>query len=305
MSFFSDEVEEYKKQSTVREPSPLGGDSAVESGVNSAENSVDNGGELCNDRQDPLEIDEGISNRIHNEIEPRTRTLSMQGLSSSDPNIYHTFDSSAVSDNDSMQGQGSFSQSSRSTSTSAGYSLNSNPNSQEVSPIDSCGDPENSATIQDARGDFHVVSDCGDSVQNMYSVSDSGPRSSPTEAADVEFKQRTVINDSEDWDAECSSSGDKTVQNSTSYNEIDEDLRRYFHADRCESPDTGQRSKFRPGGFKTFCMLNSSEHKFILLINVKMPTIVGILTFISRINTSERFKARNFFICQYFSFMSS
>ena len=34
--------------------------------------------------------------------------------------------------------------------------------------------------------------------------------------------------------------------------------------------------------------------KFILLINVKMPTIVGILTFISMINTtSERLKAIN------------
>ena len=43
--------------------------------------------------------------------------------------------------------------------------------------------------------------------------------------------------------------------------------------------------------------------KFILLINVKMPTIVGILTFISMINTtSRRLKARNFFICRYFSF---
>ena len=41
----------------------------------------------------------------------------------------------------------------------------------------------------------------------------------------------------------------------------------------------------------------------ILLINVKMPTIVGIITFISMINTtSERFTARNFFICRYFSF---
>ena len=35
---------------------------------------------------------------------------------------------------------------------------------------------------------------------------------------------------------------------------------------------------------------------------LKMPTIVGILTFISMINvTSERLKARNFFIYQYFS----
>ena len=42
---------------------------------------------------------------------------------------------------------------------------------------------------------------------------------------------------------------------------------------------------------------------FILLINVKMPTITGILTFISVINTtSERLKARDFFICQYFTF---
>ena len=31
-------------------------------------------------------------------------------------------------------------------------------------------------------------------------------------------------------------------------------------------------------------MLNSAEINFILLLNVKMPTIVGILTFISRIN---------------------
>ena len=43
--------------------------------------------------------------------------------------------------------------------------------------------------------------------------------------------------------------------------------------------------------------------KFILLINVNMPTTVGILTFISMINTtSERLKARSFFICRYFSF---
>ena len=41
----------------------------------------------------------------------------------------------------------------------------------------------------------------------------------------------------------------------------------------------------------------------MLLINVKKPTIVGILTFISVINTTaERLKARNFFFCRYFSF---
>ena len=42
--------------------------------------------------------------------------------------------------------------------------------------------------------------------------------------------------------------------------------------------------------------------KFILLINVKMPTIVGILTFIGMINTkSKRFKARNLFVCRFIS----
>ena len=41
----------------------------------------------------------------------------------------------------------------------------------------------------------------------------------------------------------------------------------------------------------------------MLLLNVKMPTIVGILTFISMINTtSERVNAKNFFSCRYFSF---
>ena len=54
---------------------------------------------------------------------------------------------------------------------------------------------------------------------------------------------------------------------------------------------------------KHFSCSTQLSTKFILLINVKMPTIVGILTFISMINTtSERLRARNVFICQYFSF---
>ena len=41
--------------------------------------------------------------------------------------------------------------------------------------------------------------------------------------------------------------------------------------------------------------------KFILLINVKMPTTVGILTFISRINTKySGYKAKQTFSLQYF-----
>ena len=42
----------------------------------------------------------------------------------------------------------------------------------------------------------------------------------------------------------------------------------------------------RPMGYKAFFMLNSIQlsMEFILLINVKMPTIFGISIFISRIN---------------------
>ena len=56
-------------------------------------------------------------------------------------------------------------------------------------------------------------------------------------------------------------------------------------------------------GYNTFSYSIQLNTKFILLINVKMQTIVGILTFMSMINTtSERLKARHFFICLYFSF---
>ena len=61
----------------------------------------------------------------------------------------------------------------------------------------------------------------------------------------------------------------------------------------------------KPGPKVVELFSNSTQlsSKFILLINVKMPTIVGILTFISKLNTtSERLKARNFLAFRYFSF---
>ena len=46
--------------------------------------------------------------------------------------------------------------------------------------------------------------------------------------------------------------------------------------------------------------------KYIMLINVKMPTIVGILTFMSMINpTYESSKARKVFFFLYFSFLTA
>ena len=48
-----------------------------------------------------------------------------------------------------------------------------------------------------------------------------------------------------------------------------------------------------PKIIKLFSYSTQLSTKFILLVNVKMPTIVGILTFMSMINTtSERLKAR-------------
>ena len=67
----------------------------------------------------------------------------------------------------------------------------------------------------------------------------------------------------------------------------------------------------RPGPevIKLFPCSTQLSMKFILLINVKMPTIVGILRFMSRINltfsmintTFERLN-RKFFVCRYFGF---
>ena len=54
---------------------------------------------------------------------------------------------------------------------------------------------------------------------------------------------------------------------------------------------------------KLFIFATQLSIKCIMLINVKMPTIVGILTFNSMINTtSETLIARNVFISWHFSF---
>ena len=54
---------------------------------------------------------------------------------------------------------------------------------------------------------------------------------------------------------------------------------------------------------KLFSCSTQLSTKFIMLIKVKMPRIVDIITFKSMINaTSERLKASNFIIFRYFSF---
>ena len=76
------------------------------------------------------------------------------------------------------------------------------------------------------------------------------------------------------------------------------------YAYKWSSKEIAYKSKCQgPEVLKLFSCSTQLSTNFILLINFKMPTIVGILTFISMINTtSERFKVRHFFICRYFSF---
>ena len=63
------------------------------------------------------------------------------------------------------------------------------------------------------------------------------------------------------------------------------------------------RYNSRPQGYRKNSRSTQLCMIFIMLINVKMPKNVGILTFMSMINTIyEGLKARDIFICRYFSF---
>ena len=67
-------------------------------------------------------------------------------------------------------------------------------------------------------------------------------------------------------------------------------------------------SAIKPYDYKTNHAQQTTQlsTKLILLINVKMPTIVGILTFMSRINTtSESFEARNIVIFKHSNYFES
>ena len=64
-----------------------------------------------------------------------------------------------------------------------------------------------------------------------------------------------------------------------------------------------EKGWLRPETIKLFSCSSQLSMKFILLINVKMPTIVGFLTFIRRINTtSESSEVKKIIIYQHFSF---
>lgn len=135
------EVADYTRHSCARENSPLGQDSAVESGVNSSANSVDNGSEMCNHQRGPFRSRDDLTDRgsFYRELDIEMRTLNLQSqLSHSDPNLYGSSrHSQGVSKGEilnSLQNRGSrsslecqdsrsCSQSTQSTSTSAEFSL--------------------------------------------------------------------------------------------------------------------------------------------------------------------------------------
>lgn len=171
-----DEVAEYRQHWCAREHSPVGQDSAVESGVNSLANSVDNGVETCNHQRGSFGSQENISDRktFCRDIEIEMRTLNLQSqLSRSDPNLYGSSrQSEGVSRGEilnSLHNRGSrsslecqdsrsCSQSTQSTSTSAEFSIG-NVNSyldnvDEVSPGDKVCDFN--ATFSEKDGDLDL-----------------------------------------------------------------------------------------------------------------------------------------------------
>ncbi|KAL4232665.1 Ubiquitin carboxyl-terminal hydrolase 47 [Mactra antiquata] len=135
------DVADYKRHSCVRDHSPVGQDSAVESGVNSSSNSVDNGNDMCNHRRGALGSQEALTDvkNFCRDLDIEVRSLSLQSqLSHSDPNLYgNNRQSEGVSKSvilSSLDNRGSRSslecqdsrsgsQSTQSTSTSAEFSI--------------------------------------------------------------------------------------------------------------------------------------------------------------------------------------
>ena len=82
-------------------------------------------------------------------------------------------------------------------------------------------------------------------------------------------------------------------------------IKKKLKKERRTRGETHKILEHRPGPkvIKLFPCSTRLNTKFILLINVIMPPIVGILTFISMINTSsDCLNARKIFIFQHFSF---
>ena len=82
-------------------------------------------------------------------------------------------------------------------------------------------------------------------------------------------------------------------------------VKKYYHNSsiKVTKNSTPFRSRSGPEIVKLFSCSTQLSMKFILLINVKTTTIVVVLTFISRMNTtSESFKVRLFIIFRHFTF---
>lgn len=245
----------------------MGPDSAVESGVNSAEDSVDNGSELCNLPLSSRASSERLNGRSDYsisdiDIEMRNLSLQQSHLSQSDPNIYHssTRHSTTVSRGEileSLQSRGSrsslecqdsrsCSQSTQSTSTSAEFSLG-NVNSVCDENLES---PEN--VINSQIGD-QVYSNLNNSKEFRDSeFSCEGSLYKGSGEPGVHAEESTVLpsanlpgalsQSTENWDEECNN----TASGSCEFDETipSPEIRRYFKAEYVKSEESLQRSKY-------------------------------------------------------------
>ena len=65
----------------------------------------------------------------------------------------------------------------------------------------------------------------------------------------------------------------------------DHSLQKRFEIMDLTSDCSDFRFETRPRGYKTMFMLSSAEHEIFLLINVELPTILGISTFMGKKNS--------------------
>lgn len=256
----------------------MGVDSAVESGVNSAENSVDNGSEMCNLPRSSRASSERLTGRSDlsvSDIDIEMRTLNIQShLSQSDPNIYQSSrQTSVVSKGEILeslqkrdsrsslecQDSRSCSQSTQSTSTSAEFSLgnvNSVCDENLESPenvIDSqIGDQTftNSVDAADSK-DFSDEVDCTKDKSLENGSGEPGVHveyTSSLPAANLpNLNLTSVASSTESWDEPCSNvaSGSFAFDSlSDSRPMVEPEVtKRYFKAEYTKSEDGHGRSK--------------------------------------------------------------
>jgi len=264
---FSDEMAEFEKLSYGSDGSQAGQDSAVQSG----ENSVDNGSELCNlplsSRASSDHLVGHSSDLSSSDIDIEMRTLNLQSpLSQSDPNIYQTSKHSAsVSKGEileSLQSRGSrsslecqdsrsCSQSTQSTSTSAEFcfgNVNSVCDENNLESPEHVIDAQIGDQVYTNTENSKELSTDADLTQERSVEKGGGEPSVHSEYSDT-LPPANLPTPSgagtENWDAECSNKAgsSRAFEDSGPLREP-EVTRRYFRAEYIKSEDGLQKSEY-------------------------------------------------------------